>query len=219
MTTRIYLPSSGYSPAPISPAFDGGWEWVGSAGRRRADTVKGASPMATSTQTGIVGSPRDVLMTQYLFGPLAAQTISGTLKGQIRARESSVNMDARAQLLAKVVSADGLTARGTLLAMDTGALSSEFTVSSTLQNRKFPRGGAAALTNVAAQNGDWIVVELGFRHHATAGSFSASFRYGEAAGTDLAEDETDTDDDAAWLEFSMDIELYEPGGAALLMAL
>lgn len=215
MATRIYLPSSGYSPAPISPAFGPGWEKTSSAGRRRAATVKGASPMATSTTGQNVSAGDDVLMTQYVFGPVAAQTISGTLKGQIRASENSTNLDARAQVLAKVVSGDGGTLRGTLLAMDTAALSSEF--ASTLTNRKFPRGGATALTNVVAQNGDWVVIELGYRHHALPIILkNASLRYGEAAGSDLAEDETSTADNAPWLEFSLDIVMYKPAGAMLM---
>lgn len=214
MPTRIYLPSSGYSPAPVSPAFGPGWEKTSSAGRRRAATVKGASPMATSTTRQNVSAGDDVLMTQYLFGPVAAQTISGTLKGQLRASENSINLDARAQVLAKVVSGDGGTLRGTLLAMDTAALSSEFAAS--LTNRQFPRGGAAALTNVVAQNGDWIVVELGWRHHALPLLKNASFRYGEAAGSDLAEDEKSTADNAPWLEFSLDIAMYKPAGAMLM---
>ncbi len=220
MATRIYLPASGYSPAPISPAFDAGWEKTSSAGRRRSATVKGASPMATSTVNADGAVNGDTLFTQYVFGPIAAQTISGTLKGQIRAYESAASLDARAQVLAKVVSGDGGTVRGTLLAMDTAGLASEFDAGTgLLENRQFPRGGAVALTNVAAQAGDWIVVELGCRQHASSLFKSASLRYGEAAGTDLAEDEITTADNAPWLEFSMTIEMHEPGGAALLLAL
>lgn len=165
MATRIYLPSPGYSPAPISPAFDAGWETTDTAGRRRCSTIKGASPMATSTVNMKNVVDADTLVTQYVFGPLKAQTISGTIKGQIQGRHDSGLLDTRAQLLVKVVSADGGTVRGTLLPMDTGALSSEFVA--VLRNRMFPRGGAQALTNVAAQKGDWIVLEVGVRQHGT----------------------------------------------------
>lgn len=215
MATRIYLPSPGYSPAPISPAFDAGWETTDTAGRRRCSTIKGASPMATSTVNMKNVVDADTLVTQYVFGPLKAQTISGTIKGQIQGRHDSGLLDTRAQLLVKVVSADGGTVRGTLLPMDTGALSSEFVA--VLRNRMFPRGGAQALTNVAAQKGDWIVLEVGVRQHGTYTLHTASLRYGEAAANDLAEDESDADDDAPWFEFSMDIALHA-GGAAMLMA-
>lgn len=160
----------------------------------------------------VTTNPYDVLMAQFISPTLdGAQTISGTLKGQMCAEESNSLADFCSQLTAYVVSGDGLTVRGVLLAHDTSALSSEWATADT--NRKFPRGGAQTVTNVSASDGDRIVIEVGYRSHNTVStSRSGILTWGTARqdlemDVDLPEDETDTNNltKAAWFEFSLDI--------------
>lgn len=215
MATRLY---PGNTVAPISPAFDAGWEATGDAVRRRAtrDTSKYASD---NTIFGSINSPstvgNDALVCQLVYGPLAPQTISGTLKGQMGAREAGAGADSRAQVTARVVSAAGAL-RGTLLGFDAGALSSEFFVDSAdRQNRKFPRGGAQALTSVDAQDGDYVIVEYGFRTHSTGTQVVVVRASADSsATTDLPEDETTSVTEVGiyrgWFEFSANLKL-SPG--------
>lgn len=168
-----------------------------------------ASGSKTVTKTGNQLN-NDWLWRQYVSEPLAAQTISGTVKGQMRVQEANAAANARAQMIVRVVSNDGSTVRGTLYDGDletlTGDPTSEYGTS--LTNRKFPRGGAATLTSVTAEEGDRIVVELGTRIHSTETTsrvLTVSFT-DSGTSADLAEDETTTSSaQRTWVEFSQDI--------------
>lgn len=151
-------------------------------------------------------NPSDVLVAQFISDPLQAQTISaaGFVKGIIRVLENLLTVDARAQMTVRVLSSDGATVRGTLLAFDAAALSNEFD-SVSLTNRRFPlnwAGSGAALTQVIASDGDVIVVEVGARFHTANTGDTCTLRFGDASATDLLEDETGTIDDNPWIEFS-----------------
>jgi hypothetical protein len=211
MATRFYLLQSSAFVPSVSPPFAAGWNDTGGAVRRKLDLQpdRADSFVEFSRSEAVTTSPYDVLLGQWVSAPLSgAQTISGTLKGQIRARESSSSADFRAQVVVKIVSNDGQTLRGTLLGFDTGALSSEFATSST--NRQFPRGGAVALSSVAAQDGDRIVIEVGYRSHNTVStSYTGYIEVGapSSASGDLPEDETTTTQLRPWLEFSQTLTL------------
>lgn len=146
---------------------------------------------------------------QYVSEPLPAQTISGTIKGQIRAGEEALldNYD-RVVIGIRVVSNDGATVRGTLLAVGSYAAANEFTLNSVNKtNRKIADGDA--LSSLAISANDRLVIELGVM---TAGStgFDGSeiLVLGDDSGTDLPEDETTTAANNAWIEFSADLFFY-----------
>lgn len=213
MATRFYFGESG-APA-AAPAFSAGWEVTSAAARQTLTRFKpGGSQTATRSDTSTTGD-QDVLAFQFVSQPLQAQTISGTIKGQFRASETSTGGDWRAQLRAYVVSRDGATVRGILLDFDGGALASEFVT--TLTNRKFPlawSGGGAAISSVGALDGDRIVIEIGARtHNAGSGVTSFSIDFRSNAASDLPEDETSTSVLNSWLELSHDVlyEIAEPG--------
>jgi len=208
--TRLYFEGSDFGVPTVSPAFDAAWGDTEDAVRRWLSTVPMASVMVSqSGDEAIATSPLDVLVAQFTSAPVSAQTISGTVKGQIRASESNADADFRAQVVAWVVKPDG-TSRGTLLAADTSALSSEMTT--TLTNRKYPLAAIspATLSSVVAVAGDRIVIEVGVRSHNThTTNRSATLRFGTSATTDIAEDETTTADDRPWIELSGTI-TFEP---------
>lgn len=155
----------------------------------------------------------DVLMRQYISDPVNAVTISGTVKGVIRALESAADADFRSQMVIKVVSYDCATVRGTLIASDASALASEWD-SATLTNRKFPlawTGSGTSVSSVSAQDGDRIIIEIGYRaHNSTTAIKIGTLRFGDASGSDLAEDETSTTDDNPWVEFSDNVTFMDP---------
>ena len=208
---RLYLPSSG--SAAIFPSFSSGWEHQSAADRIGAASTKGSTPQKIRYVTlGSTAANYDVLVRQYIY-PLPAGVIfatTDTVKGQMRVDESTAAADARAQMVIRVMTASSVV-QATLLNFDAGALSSEFSTTDIFQNRKFPRGGAVNLeadyTTVA---GDYLVIEYGFRKHATSAA-SIGMAFGVTIATagvapPLPEDETDTSSNGyPWIEFSTDL--------------
>jgi hypothetical protein len=208
---RLYLPSTG--AAAVSPAFDSGWEHAtATADRIAAVTTRISSSMTSKTATKSTSSVADTdgIARQYVSDPLAAQTITGTLKGQVRAMESATSANMRSQIVVRVVSNDGSTERGVLYPGDLHTHGANANANPTnefgtsLANRRFPRSGFAnTLTSVTTEDGDRLVIEIGFRHHlasstATVGTFS----FGDNSGTDLPENDTTTTANNPWVEFS-----------------
>lgn len=217
MATRIYFPSSG-APA-VSPAYAAGWGATGSAARRPASRTRSGTAMANASAAETSAAAIDVLVRQYVLGDaLAAQTITGTIKGVFLALESASNADMRAQIVVKVVSSDGSTLRGTLIDFDAGALSSEFEAVSA-GSRFFPRGGAVSVAAVTAQAGDLLVVEIGYRaHNITTASKSGTLTFGDDNANDLAETEAILPARNPWLELSQTLTFVGeavPGDAVL----
>lgn len=203
MATRFYFESEYTFAEMAAMAFDSSWELTTSGFRNRLTRTKRRSAFASSTRSETSAAVVDVLDGSWVSDPLQAQSISGNVKGIMRALESNIAADMRAQLLIKVVSYDGATVRGTLLAHDVSALSNEF--ATTLTNRKFPlnwSGAGAVLSSVSALDGDRIVVELGVRaHNVVTTSYSFTVEFGTASSSDCDENETDTLQYCPWIEF------------------
>lgn len=208
MATRLYLGRELRPPGQtVTP--DAGWEKTAGALLARLEQRKSTLFASSTTSIAANGTNgNDTLLGQWISSPLDSnQTISGTVKGQMRMAESAAGLDARVQVIIRVIQSDLSTVRGTLLAMSAAALSNEFNTS--LRNIKLPLNGSAALTNVNALTGDRIVVEIGARQHATA-SGNVQMDSKDNAGTDLAEDETTTTANDPWIEFSGAITFSKP---------
>lgn len=218
--TRFYSGGA----APGSPAVAGGWE--SSAGLLRCAGSPKAGDYAQQRNTSQVGTGvanQDGCHQQWIIGPVAAATLSGSVKGQQFAREGAGAVDGDAQLVIRVFAPDFSTVRGTALDFDTSALSNEFpisTIDTSVTNRKWPKGGSKALSSVSMQAGDYIVVEWGHRNHGTDTSGVRVVSGEASATTDLPEDETTTGNLTGgstyrgWIEFTQDITLYAaPTGA------
>ncbi|MGH6879274.1 hypothetical protein [Hypericibacter sp.] len=222
MATRFYLPSTG--DAAVNPAFDAGWgslDPVNPPTRKRMVIARANTNMNTQTkgQNATVALPGtvDCLHRQYVSDPLQAQAIAGTVKGQVRCQQGAATNDFRAQMLVKVVSSDGLTLRGILLAFDASGLTSEFSTS--LRNRAFPLAWTTpgdALSNVNALAGDRLAIELGVRAHLADGTMRTfALRLGDNQLTDLPEDETSSSDFNPWIEFSQTLLFQAPGAGTV----
>ena len=197
VTTRLYLSSS--TAAPISPTYDASWENTSVVSSLLADIARGSDAavplMANPASTT---NPTDILRAQWVYGPIGAQTISGNVKAQFLADESNADANSTLQMLIRVVASDGTTVRGTLLSH--GTYGNE--LGTTTRNTTFP---STALSSLDALDGDYIVIEVGFRHSVTIGANRQStLRAVQNDGTaDLPEDETTTDDTLnPWIEFS-----------------
>lgn len=202
MATRLYLESTSSAPA-ISPAADAAWTSAAGMTRVRAATTKLGSALTTEEKNGSGVNPNTLAVRQAIFGPLAAQTISGTFTAQMRGSEEGSSLNARHAICIRVIGPDGTTVRGTLRALING---NEYAVT-TLTNARPEAGGTDDdLTNVDAQAGDYLVIDWGFRY-ASALTQWARQRWGSSAGSDLPQDLTTTTDLDPWIEFSGTISL------------
>lgn len=206
---RLYLPSTGAVAA--FPAFASGWEVTTNAQRLPANTTRGRTTIKQSDITlGTTAADIDVLISQYVY-PLPEFTVfttSDTVKGRLKAYETVAGMDARAQMVIRVMSATS-EVKATLLDFDTASLSNEFSSTLPVQTRAFPRGGALnLLTGYISELGDYLVIEYGFRKHGTAGGkVILSFQESELQydlPNPLPEDES-TDTGHPWIEFRVDL--------------
>jgi len=191
----------------ITPAFDAVWDQNSAALRRLLSPVSNGSLAAEVTfadaETNATNN-WDVLLIQSISPPLAAQTISGTIRGQIRCSESNIAANDFGHIVVKAFSGDGGTSRGTLLD-NVGA--TEF-VLTTLTNRNFPASTAATSTDI--QEGDVLVVEAGYRAaNVDVASYTGTISLGRGTAIDLAVNEVDTAVANPWIEFSQDL-LFMP---------
>ncbi len=165
--------------------------------------------------TGTV-SPFAQAVLRYVIGPIAAQTISGTVKCQMRGSESNAGANATPAIAVKLIKPDG-TDRSVLLiqtASDSATVGNEF--KTTLTNATFKNVAeiaAMTLTPQTATAGDYLVIELGFRS-ATTTQRTVNLSYGDNSATDLLEDTTTTAANNPWVEFSADIPLLHTASAA-----
>lgn len=211
MATRFYLPSTG--AAAISPAFSTRWEDA-AVGRNAMVKTRINSAMTnrvTSTHPGTT-SNQDYAARQYVYGPIAAQTITGTIKGRIRALESSTSANVRAYMVLRIVDSGGTERAELFFGPDstlTGNPTSEFAAS--LTSRRFPWNTNVAiltgtLTSGSSLAGDYLVAEFGGRfHNASLSGRTCTLNFGDDSATDLAEDEATTAAHNPWIELSFDV--------------
>ncbi len=180
--------------------------------------------MTTKQEATGTTNPTARAMLRYVYGPLEGQSISGTVKGQMRGVESISGANASLALAIKIIQPDG-TDRAVLLAQtaaDSQVSGTTEFVTSGLTNARFLNASEAnpTLTTQSATRGDYLVIEIGFRS-ATGTSRTVDLRYGDTGGTDLTDgDTTETTDLVPWIEFSDDIVFIDrtPGAATATLA-
>jgi len=209
MATLIYLPSSG---APdVTPST---WIFANQINpvTFKAATAKAGSTMTTKTEPTDTTSPITKAMVRWVIGPLAAQSISGTVRMVIRARESNAGANAQLAMAVKIIQPDG-TDRATLLGVTSAdSASSPYELTTTLSTRRVWLANETeppALTTQSATAGDYLVVELGFRS-ATTTSRNIDLRLGDVAASDLTYGDAETNDFNGWVEFSANLSFQTP---------
>lgn len=215
MSTRVYFPSSG--AAPVTPAT-----WLFPVQGAGAVTLAAVtdnifSAMVTrSAVTGIV-SPQFTALGRWVIGPLDPVAIAGTVKGNLRCTEDNIGANATLALAVRLITPAG-AARSTLLSPIASTATTtppEMLVGTTPESglacRRFMSGTgyAIALTSQTPTDGDYLVIELGFRS-ATTTSYTVYLRAGDAPLRDLQENDSDATDGCPWLEFSNTLPLKHP---------
>lgn len=200
---RFYLPRE--VDSHLVCAFDSNWDDVSSASGNRWQlrTTRANSPMGVEAFSNPLTANTQCLWAQFISETIVGQTISGTVKGQIRCAQSFVEQ-AFDQVVVSIraVSGDCSQVRGTLLTLASYGTTNLFSVPlDPYQNRKIADGDA--LNPVGIVTGDRIVVEIGAQASTTpsANDFVACI-LGDNAVTDLSEDEIDIGEDNPWIEFT-----------------
>ena len=194
MSTRLYLPSSG--AATVYPASSASWEDTSIVSRLKAVLVKTASAMTTVSFSDSNAADKDILFRQYISEPITAQTITAqSIKFQMRCLENETLCNMFLTIGIRVVSNDGATVRGTILAVTRD--NTEAALS--LTNRQF----TANSSQVISQDGDRIVIEIGMGGDpGSSANHSSSISIGDDSGTDLPENNTATSAYNPWVEFA-----------------
>lgn len=198
MATRLYCPATAVS-TPISPTPAATWEDVSILQRVMTSTSKIADPMATVSFSDADATNKDVLYRQYISAPLTVgQTITGssTFKGQIRALETDAGNNLFVTVAIYVHNGTSLTKSIVSIRRDT--VEADATV---LTNRTV--SGPTQATDYTTAADDRLVIEVGLSGDPAAGkSHSGSLRFGDAAATDLTEDDLSVVDLNPWLELT-----------------
>jgi hypothetical protein len=170
-------------------------------------TLNTGSTMTTWSDLSGAGNPTTRATGRTIIGPLAAQTISGTVKGQMRGMESHANTNATLAMGIKLVQPDG-TDRATLLPVRTPtAWAGSELVVDVLTNAQFKANDGTTplpLTSQTATAGDYLVIEWGFRSNVDQNR-TVTLSYGNDSASALPEDATETQAFAPWWEFSADL--------------
>jgi hypothetical protein len=209
MSTRIYLPSSG--SAPITPST---WNMPYQAGTTYTlpgKVIKGTTAFTSRTTAGGTTSGRHYGVMRYVIGPLNAVQISGTINLVMRVSESNSNANATFAVAVKIIQPNGAD-RSVLLAYtasDNAASPREFTTS--LENKRafnVSEVRPIPLTARTPTQGDYLVIEIGFRYGSTT-SYNIAIRHGDNSVNDLADADSGTNDYAPWIEFSQTLPFSE----------
>jgi hypothetical protein len=208
MATRFWLTSSAAPFVPVPPR--GTWTdatstTTGLLGRQPA----GASTTVVASETATTTT--NVLQGRWISGPARhSRTLSGTVSwvmGRLQSA-SAATMVARVHIF--VTAGDTDTVRGTLLADYTGSTPLPTTAAGSAVTGQ-------ALTPVAVQAGDRLVVEVGYQAQNTvATSYSGTLYYGATGTTDLANGSTAVTTNPGWVDFSHTDGLFTPPAAEIV---
>ena len=214
--TRFYF-ETGYSPN-ITPAYSAGWNATASAVRAILwpNQAQSSINQALNGVAETSAAEQNVLLVQYVTGPLPAQTIDGYIRGYIGATQSNAAADMRMQSRIRVVSQDGLTERGTLVDFNNNTLTEEFPANGINyaghRSRRVPlawSGQGILVSPVTLLDGDRVIVEVGYRtHNVVTTSYTGSLARNSTSlgSTDFTGYDEVATNRIPWIEFT-DIDL------------
>lgn len=166
MATKLYLTGAA---APYSPAtFRGAWNQTTSVLSKALSPHKSVTDALCDSFNGVAETSAaanfDVCVTRFVSGPLAAQTISGTVEAIFGCSESNSLADFATHCHIYVTQGDSDTPRGTLLTDYVETTANEWTFNPIFKT--IP--AATAISSLAVSDGDRIVIELGYISYNTS---------------------------------------------------
>lgn len=217
MATRVYF---AIDTAPATPSsWSAGWnKTTGTVSGKLVLSAGGSATNQGISQTNAASGTSGHFTAAWraISAPLAAQTISGNVKGQLFGSEAAGTDNYTAAFAIKVIKSDN-SDRGVLLAVsasdDTSATPPELVVT-TATNRSLQDASentSIALSSLAVSAGDRLVIEGGFRQASTSTNQGrATPTNCDPASADLPEDNTTTTATSnGWVEFSNSVEFQD----------
>lgn len=214
MATRYYL-SSTDGTVGITPAVSSIWSQTdaGTFARRKMSATKDSSALTEIASSGSSSAHTEV-HRQFISAPIGAQTITGTISIVLSCREDDATRNHFLALTLRVIGPDA-TVRGTLYTNT--AADTEFFASTTPGDLRTRIVNAAAVTSVAALNGDYLVLEIGSDYPAGSALDDWAIEYGSSSGTDLALTSGVNANNNPWMELSHNITDVSAGSNQLMM--
>lgn len=176
MATQLYVSATAPSYTPSTKR--GAWDDSASTVVGSLDTTKiNGGAIASKGVAETNTSPTwDVLLARFVSGPLAAQTIAGTVDVILGVYESNAAADMSYHLHIYVTQGDSDTPRGTLLT-DYVDPANEWGTSNLTAGKALQ--AAQSLSSLAVSKGDRLVVELGYiARNSVATSYTGTLYYG-----------------------------------------
>jgi hypothetical protein len=198
--TRIFLNiGKKYSSSTAPTFYTATWQVTTGAERFDMATNKDGSTIASKT-SGQVGAVAIVscLIDQFISAPLKAQTITGTLDGQIRFNYNvSTSTTGKGKVIVRVINTDNS------VATEVGSMSTT-NLTTTLTNRTLIQINVGTLNITTGQR---LVIELGWIESVgTNTTRTGTASRGSSAGVNLAVDNTTTTANDPWILFSQTIQ-------------
>lgn len=210
MAVRLYLPSSG--SAPVTPST---WNHANQAGTTY--TLPGqlwprGSALTSRTTASGTTNPYTRAVMRYVWGPLAAVQISGTVNVVMRCSEANSGANATMSIAVKLITPAGADRSVLLAATASDSATSPYEFTTTLGTRRAfdaSEGRPITLSAQTPTEGDYLVVELGFRS-ATGTTYNVVMAHGDPLATlDCPDSDGDTNARVPWVEFSGDVKFLE----------
>lgn len=178
--TKIYLTNN---TAPYTPAtLRGAWDDTAGAVTRALEpgkSIGGTSTTVARAETSATNN-FDVLLYRGVSGPLASQTLSGTVQVTIGVTESNASGNFAYHVHMYVTTGDSDTPRGTILTDYVETTANEWGTTAGTSGRSFT--SAQSLSSLAITSGDRLVVEIGYvAINTSTTSFTGTLGYGTLA--------------------------------------
>jgi hypothetical protein len=176
----------------------------------------GTSLTSRTTAGGTTNNGVTRGLFRVVFGPLANVAWGGTINISTRCSESNALANATMSAAMKLIQPGGAD-RATMLAVTASdSATSPYEFTTTLGTRRFFNVSEArpvTLTSQTPTDGDYAVVEVGFRYGSTT-SYNVVMVHGDPAGTaDAADADGTTTAGLMWIEFSQNVPWKEtPSG-------
>jgi hypothetical protein len=200
MATRFYLPFSAES-TPFVFSTSSEWEDQTALVRAVARTTTIGNAMATATFTDTNNANRDILYRQYQTYPLTpGQIITGAqaIKAQARCAEVAAGNNMFFTVGLRILNKAAIEQK-VMLAPTRDATEAALT----LTNRQFTATSTAGSYTTVA--GDYLVIEIGMGGdpaNSGGADHDSSIRLGDAAASDLLENDSTTTDLRPWVELT-----------------
>lgn len=213
--TRMYFKSTGTPYINVRYGLGADWSDTTQGIRRQMNSSKQSSALTSFTVSSGTSVAKDsIIVVQFVSDTLAAQTLTGTFKGQVKGLESHTATNATVAFAVYLVGFDGALKKTLLNTKCSDGTTTPPELGASLINRQWQDQAEATshtLPTTEIAFGDHLVVELGV-HENTTSARTMDLEIGDNAANDLAEDNVDTDLDNAWCEFSQTLTFWSDDG-------